>query len=149
MVWAGDRAILCFIRVGRRTAHVIGVTAWLHAPWMRQIAGNATMAAWGFLSIAQSLLHAREWYIPGFQPSMDAAGVKGVPLSLRAPDVHAHAERWIGLVKEARRSRFILYGEPYLWHGFSPDETWVSSGENTMREGVCPPLASVTSQPRA
>ena len=153
--WCGlvIAAILCFIRVGRRTTHVIGVTAWLHAPWLRQIAGHTTMSACGLLSIAQSLLHARDrWYVPGFQPSMDAAGVTDVPLSLRAPDVHAHAERWIGLVKEARRSRFILYGEPSLCHGFSPDEPgshqerthggkgcvllWLSSHHNTAHEGA-------------
>jgi transposase len=153
--WCGlvIAAILCFIRVGRRTTHVVGVTALLHAPWMRQIAGHTTMAAWGFLSIAQSLLHARDWwYVPGFQPSMDAAGVTDVPLSLRAPDVHAHAERWIGWVKEARRAQFILYGEQSLWHGVSPDETqahqerphgekgcvllWLSSRHNTAHEGA-------------
>src|SRR2546426_11235692 len=91
--WCGlvIAAILCCIRVGRRTTHVVGVTALLHAPWMRQIAGHTTMAAWGFLSIAQSLLPARDrWYVLGFQPSMDAAGVTDVPLSLRAPVVQAH-----------------------------------------------------------
>jgi putative transposase len=153
--WCGlvIAAILCFIRVGRRTTHVVGVTAWLHPPWIRQITGHTTMAAWGFLSRAQSLLHARDrWYVPGFQPSMDAAGVTDVPLSLRAPDVHAHAERWIGLVKEARRARFILYGELSLWHGVSPDETqahqerphgekgcvllWLSSRHTTAHEGA-------------
>jgi transposase InsO family protein len=109
--------ILFFIHSGSRRVHIAGITPHPHEAWMVQIARNVTMEAWGFLSPGQYLIHDRDGkFCPAFQQTIDAAGVKRVPLPARSPNLNAHAERWVRSVKDECLSRLILFGEASLRH---------------------------------
>ena len=110
-------SILFFIHLGSRKVHIAGMTPHPNAAWMRHIARNITMEAWGFLSPGQYLIHDQDGkYCPAFQQIIDDAGVKRVVLPPRSPNLHAYAERWVRSVKEACLSRMILFGEASLRH---------------------------------
>jgi len=109
--------VLFFIRRGTREVHSAGVTPYPNEQWMIQVARNLTMEAWGFLTPGQYLIHDRDGkYCSAFQPIIDAAGVKRVPLPPRSPHLNAYAERWVRSVKEECFARLILFGEASLRH---------------------------------
>ena len=107
--------VLFFMHLGSRKVQLAGVTPYLNAPWMVQVARNVTMEEWGFLSPGQYLIHDRDGkYCPAFQHIIDTAGVQRVPLSPRSPNLNAYAERWVRSVKEECLARMILFGEAAL-----------------------------------
>jgi putative transposase len=112
--------ILFFIHLGSRKVYVAGVTPHPNEQWMRQIARNVTMEAWGFLAPGQYLIHDRDGkYCPIFQQIIDAAGIKRIPLPARSPNLNAYAERWVRSVKEECLSQLILFGEASLRHALT------------------------------
>jgi transposase InsO family protein len=112
--------ILFFIHLDSRKVYVAGVTPHPNEQWMRHIARNVTMGAWGFLAPGQYLIHDRDGkYCPIFQQIIDAAGIKRVLLPARSPNLNAHAERWVRSVKEECLSRLILFGEASLRHALT------------------------------
>ena len=109
--------ILFFIQVGSRKVHIAGLTPNPNGEWMTQMARNATMAEWGFLTPGQQVLHDRDTkFCPAFQETVKAAGVTPIKLPPRSPNLNAHAERWVRSVKEEVLSRLILFGEGALRH---------------------------------
>ena len=109
--------ILFFIHLASRKVHVAGVTPHPDERWMVQIARNVTMVDWGCLQSRQYLIHDRDGkFCCAFQQTIDAAGVKRVPLPPQSPDLNAYAERWVRSIKEEALSRLILFGERSLWH---------------------------------
>jgi putative transposase len=109
--------VLFFIHLDSRKVSVAGVTPHPNEQWMRQMARNATMEAWGFLAPGQYLIHDRERkYGPTFQQMIEAAGVKRVSLPPRSPNLNAYAERWVRSVKDDALARMILFGEGSLRH---------------------------------
>jgi putative transposase len=112
--------VLFFLHLGSRKVQVAGVTPHPNEAWMVQVARNVTMEEWGFLSPGQYLIHDQDGkYCPAFQQIIDAAGVKGVPLPPRSPNLNAYAERWVRSVKEEALSRMILFGEGSLRHALN------------------------------
>jgi putative transposase len=78
------------------------------------------MADWDVLAPGQYLLHDRDGkYCPMFQRTIDAVGVRRVPLPPRSPNLNAHAERWVRSVKEEVLSQLILVGERSLRHALT------------------------------
>ncbi len=115
--WCGlvTHYVLFFIPIGTRKVHVVGMSPHPDQRWMVQIARNVTMADWGVLKPGQYLVHDRDGkFCPAFQPLIDTAGVERVPLPPRSPDLNAHAERWVGSVKDEALLRLILFGERAL-----------------------------------
>jgi transposase InsO family protein len=109
--------VLFFMQVGSRKVHIAGLTPNPNGPWMTQMARNATMAEWGFLTPGQQVLHDRDTkFCPAFQETIKAAGVTPIKLPPRSPNLNAHAERWVRSVKEEVLSRLILFGEGALRH---------------------------------
>jgi putative transposase len=109
--------VLVFLRLGTREVHVAGVPPHPPQAWMRQVARNVTMEAWGFPAAGQDLSHDRDGtYCPAFQHMIDAAGGTRVALPPRSPDLNAYAERWVRSVQEECLSRLLLCGEASLWH---------------------------------
>jgi putative transposase len=109
--------VLFFLHLGSRRIHIAGATPHPEERWMRQIARNVTMAEWGFLSSGQYLIHDRDSKVcPAFQQTIEAVGVKWVPLPARSPNLNAYAERWVRSVKDEALSRLILCGEHSLRH---------------------------------
>jgi transposase InsO family protein len=112
--------ILFFIHLGSRQVHVAGVTPHPNEAWMVQVARNATMEEWGFLSPGQYLIHDRDTkFCAAFHQIIDAAGVTRVPLPPRSPNLNAYAERWVRSIKEECLSRLILFGEASLRHALT------------------------------
>ena len=109
--------VLFFIHLASWKVHVAGMTPHPDERWMVQIARHVTREEWGFLTPGEYLIHDRDGrFCPAFQHTIDAAGVKRVPLPPRSPDLHAYAERWVRSSKEAVLSRLILFGEHSLRH---------------------------------
>jgi putative transposase len=107
--------VLFFLHLGSRKVHIAGVTPHPNAAWMVQMARNATMEEWGFLSPGQYLIHDRDGkYCPAFHQIIDEAGVERVVLPPRSPNLNAYAKRWVRSVKEECLSRLILFGEASL-----------------------------------
>jgi transposase InsO family protein len=107
--------ILFFIHLGSRQVSVAGVTPHPDEAWMAQGARNVTMAAWGFLSPGQYLIHDRDTkFCTVFHQIIDEAGVARVVLPPRSPNLHAYAERWVRSIKEECLARGILFGEAAL-----------------------------------
>jgi len=99
----------------RRQVSVAGVTPHPDEAWMAQGARNVTMAAWGFLSPGQYLIHDRDTkFCTVFHQIIDEAGVARVVLPPRSPNLHAYAERWVRSIKEECLARGILFGEAAL-----------------------------------
>jgi putative transposase len=93
--------VLFFIHLASRRVHVAGVTPHPDERWMVQMARNATMADWGFLTPGHYLIHDRDGkYCPAFQRVIDDVGVKRVPLPPRSPNLNAYAERWVRSTKD-------------------------------------------------
>jgi putative transposase len=112
--------VLFFIHVASRKVHVAGITPHPDQHWMVQMARNVTMTDWGFLQPGQYLLHDRDGkFCPAFRQTIDAAGVKRVPLPPQSPNLNAYAERWVRSVKDEALSRLILFGERSLRHALS------------------------------
>jgi transposase InsO family protein len=112
--------ILFFIHLDSWKVYVAGVTPHPNEQWMRQIARNVIMEAWGFLAPGQYLIHDRDGkYCPIFQQIIDAAGIKRIPLPARSPNLNAYAERWVRSVKEECLSQLILFGEVSLRHALT------------------------------
>jgi transposase InsO family protein len=58
------------------------------------------------------LIHDRgSKFCATFQQTIDAAGVKRVPLSVRSPNLNAYAGRWVRSVKDEGLLWLILFGE--------------------------------------
>jgi putative transposase len=53
-------------------------------------------------------------FCPAFQQTVEAAGVRRIPLPARSPNLNAYAERWVRSVKDEALSRLILFGERSL-----------------------------------
>jgi putative transposase len=107
--------ILFFLWVDTREVHLAGVTRHPDQRWMTQIARNMTMADWSVLAPGQYLIHDRDGkYCPAFQQTIEAVGVKPIPLPPRSPNLNTYAERWIRSVKDEALSRLILFGERFL-----------------------------------
>jgi transposase len=82
--------VLFFIPLGSRKVQVAGVTPHPNEAWRVQVARNVTMAAWGFLSPGQYLLHDRDTkFCAAFQQISDAAGVERVVLPPPSPSLNA------------------------------------------------------------
>ena len=114
--------VLLFSRLGPREGPVAGVTPHPHQAWMRQVARNLTMQAWGWWSPGPSLIHDRDGTsCPALHQRSDAAGVTRVPLPPRAPHLHASAERWGRSVQEECLARCMRFGEGSLSHILQED----------------------------
>src|SRR5215470_8141877 len=107
--------ILFFIHLETRKIHIAGITAHPDEAWMKHMARNLTMEAWGILQPGAYLIHdGDKKFCAAFKQMLDDAGVKRVSLPPRSPWLNAFAERWIQSVKTEVLSRMILFGEKSL-----------------------------------
>ena len=82
---------------------------------MSQIAWNLSDAAEGFLTGKRYLLHAGDPLFPAeFLQTLEATGVQSVKLPPCAPNLNAHAERFVRTIKESCLERVVLFGEGSL-----------------------------------
>ena len=82
---------------------------------MSQVARNLSDATDGFLVGKRYLIHDRDpLYTAEFLETLETGGVKSVKLPPRAPNLNAHAERFVRTIKESCLERRILFGEGSL-----------------------------------
>jgi transposase InsO family protein len=107
--------VLFFLDIARRRVHMAGLTAHPREGWMSQIARNATMEGWGFLTAFRALLHDRDTkFCSAFRETLRSGGVRALRLPARSPNLNAFAERWVRSVKEECLDRLLIFGERAL-----------------------------------
>ena len=79
------------------------------------MARNLSDATDGFLVGKRHLIHDRDpLFTAEFLETLESSGVKSVKLPPRAPNLNAHAERFVRTVNETCLERLILIGEGSL-----------------------------------
>jgi hypothetical protein len=107
--------VLFFIHLGSRKVCLAGMTPHPDEKWMQQMARNATLDQWGFLTNCRYLLHDRDGkFCPSFDEIIELGNVKPIPLPARSPNLNAFSERWVKSVKQECLSQLILFGEASL-----------------------------------
>src|SRR6516225_3245345 len=104
--------VLFLIDLSSRRVEIAGVAREANGLWMSQVARNLSDAAEGFLVGKRYLIHDRDpLFTAEFLETLEASGVKSVKLPPRAPNLNAHAERFVRTIKESCLERMILLGE--------------------------------------
>jgi putative transposase len=107
--------VLFFIHIGSRRVHIAGMTAHPDSAWMTQQAANVAMFFAEQEVKPQFLLRDFDSkYTPAFDALLEADGMEIVPVGPRAPNLNAHAERWVLSVKSECLDHFIVFGETHL-----------------------------------
>jgi len=91
-----------------------GVARQANGLWMSQVARNLSDAEEGFLTGKRYLIHDRDpLFTTEFVEILKSTGVQSVKLP-PAPNLNAHAERFVRTIKESCLERMILFGEGSL-----------------------------------
>ena len=110
--------ILFFMELSTRRVEIGGIASRANGLWMTQMARNLTDDVDGFLKGNRYLLHDRDpLYTKEFLDMLAEVGIESVRLPPRAPNLNAHAERFVRSIKEGCLERMIWFGEDALRHG--------------------------------
>jgi transposase InsO family protein len=107
--------VLFLIDLSSRGVEIAGLARQANGLWMSQVARNLSDAKDGFLVGKRYLIHDRDPLLTAeFLETLETSGVKSVKLPPRAPNLNAHAERFVRTIKESCLERLILFGEGSL-----------------------------------
>jgi transposase InsO family protein len=107
--------VLFLIDLSSRRVEIAGLARQANGLWMNQVARNLSDATDGFLVGKRYLIHDRDpLFTAEFLGTLESSGVKSVKLPPRAPNLNAHAERFVRTIKESCLERLILFGEGSL-----------------------------------
>ena len=107
--------ILFFMELSTRRVEIGGIASRANGLWMTQIARNVTDDVDGFFKGRRYLIHDRDpLYTREFLSMLADAGIESVKLPPRAPNLNAHAERFVRTIKEDCLERMIFFGEDAL-----------------------------------
>ena len=107
--------VLFLIDLSSRRVEIAGLARQANGLWMSQVARNLSDATEGFLVGKRYLIHDRDPpFTAEFLETLETSGVKSVKLPPRAPNLNAHAERFVRTIKESCLERLILLGEGSL-----------------------------------
>src|SRR2546426_10769852 len=107
--------ILFFIELSTRRVDIGGIASRANGLWMTQIARNLTDDVDGFFKGRRYLIHDRDpLYTREFLSMLADAGIESVKLPPRAPNLNAHAERFVRTIKEDCLEGMIFFGEDAL-----------------------------------
>jgi putative transposase len=107
--------VLLLIDLSSRRVEIAGLARQADGLWMSQVARNLNDTTDGFLIGKRYLIHDRDpLFMAEFLETLEISGVKSVKLPPRAPNLKAHAERFVRTIKEACLERVILFGEGSL-----------------------------------
>ncbi len=107
--------ILFVMEVATRRVHFAGCTTHPDGAWMEQVARNLTDPFDGFLRNTQYLLMDRDTkFCEGFREILEQAGVDGVRLPPRSPNLTPHIERFMRSIKDECLRQLIFFGEKSL-----------------------------------
>jgi len=103
--------VLFVIDLATRAVEIVGVTANPDGPFMAQVARNLVDSVDGFLRQKHFLVIDRDSkFTEQFRAILNAAGVATVLTAVRAPNMNAHAERFVRSIKDECLDRVILFG---------------------------------------
>src|SRR5262249_10558194 len=101
--------VLFFVHVGTRKVHVAGVTAHPDWDWMAQQARNLVMSFDEQPHKAEYLLRDRDTkFTAQFDAILEEEGVEVKPVSVRAPNMNAVAEKFVQSVKTECTDHFLF-----------------------------------------
>jgi transposase InsO family protein len=107
--------VLFFMELSTRKVEIAGIASVASGLWMSQIGRNLTDASDGILNGKRYLIHDRDpLFTAEFLELVGGVGVKSVKLPPCAPNLNAHAERFVRTIKESCLERMILFGEGAL-----------------------------------
>ena len=107
--------VLFFIELSTRKVEIGGIAENPNRLWMSQVGRNLTDAVDGILNGKRYLIHDRDpLFTAEFVQTLATNGIESVKLPPHAPNLNAHAERFVRTIKESCLERMILFGEASL-----------------------------------
>jgi putative transposase len=110
-----DVFVLFFLHVGSRRVFVAGVTAHPDRAWVAQQARNFLLHSGEQADPPAYLLRDYDnKFVPEFDAVLESEGVTVKQVGPRAPNLNAHAERWVRTVRQECLDHFVVFGEDHL-----------------------------------
>ena len=107
--------VLFLIHLSTRRVEIVGMATQANGFWRTQTARNLSDDVNGFLKGKRYMIHDRDpLFTAEFLGMLATAGVDGVKLPPRSPNLNAYAERFVRTIKESCLDRMILFGEGSL-----------------------------------
>ena len=102
---------LFFVDIATRRVHVAGTTTNPTPAWMEQIARNVTDCETGVLRHKRSLILDRDAvFSPRFKAILGCSGVEILMTAYQAPNMNAHAERFVRSIRAECLDQMIFVG---------------------------------------
>lgn len=106
---------LFFVDIATRRVHIAGTTTNPTSGWMEQIARNVTDCESGFLRDKRLLILDRDAvFSPRFKEILGCSGVEILMTAYQAPNMNAHAERFVRSIRMECLDQMIFVGRPSL-----------------------------------
>jgi len=106
---------LFFVDVATRRVHIAGTTKNPTSEWMEQMARNASDCDSGFLRSKRFLIIDRDSvFSPRFKLILGSAGAEVLVTAYQAPDMNAHAERFVRSIRTECLDQMIFVGRASL-----------------------------------
>jgi transposase InsO family protein len=107
--------VIFVIDLKTRRVAISGIARSPDGVWMSQIARNLTDFRDGFLREARFLIHDRDpLFTREFRRTLKRSGIRLMRLPARSPNLNAHAERFVRLIKSECLAQIIPLGERHL-----------------------------------
>lgn len=102
---------LFFVDIATRRVHIAGTTTNPNSGWMEQIARNMTDCETGFLRHKGFLITDRDAaFSPRFKSILGCSGVEILMTAYQAPNMNAHAERFVRSIRSECLDQMIFVG---------------------------------------
>jgi putative transposase len=106
---------LFFVDLATRRVHIAGTTTNPTSEWMEQIARNVTDCETGFLRHKRFLITDRDGvFSPRFKSLLGSSGVEVLVTAYQAPNMNAHAERFVRSIRTECLDQMIFVGRASL-----------------------------------
>ena len=106
---------LFFVDIATRRVHIAGTTANPTSAWMEQMARNVTDCETGFLCYKRFLITDRDAvFSPMFKSILGCSGVQALLTAHQAPNMNAHAERFVRSIRTECLDQMIFVGRASL-----------------------------------
>jgi transposase InsO family protein len=106
---------LFVIDIATRRVHIAGITTNPTSAWMEQVARNLTDCDGGFLTGKRFLIIDRDGiFSPRFKAIVENTGVEILLTAYQAPNMNAHAERFVRSIKSECLDQMIFVGQDSL-----------------------------------
>jgi putative transposase len=106
---------LFFVDIATRRVHIAGTTTNPASAWMEQVARNVTDCETRFLRYKRFLIVDRDSVLaPRFKATLEGAGVEAFLTAYQAPNMNAHAERFVRSIRSECLDQMICVGRASL-----------------------------------